>query len=114
MRILAMMVSAALLVLPGCDKNPAPAVPGGKTTAGDVGAMDHLIGKTKAQVIEELGKPKSHPHVTFCEAPLNWTQQEQDKYWNDTVADEWVYEGVVVDFNIHTKVISVRPASGSH
>jgi hypothetical protein len=102
MRILAIMVSAARLVLSGCDKNPA----------GSDGAMDHLIGKTKAQVIEELGKPTYHPHITYCVPPLNWTHQKQDKYWNETVTDEWGYEGCVVCFNMHGKVISVQPARG--
>ena len=69
-----------------------------------------LIGKDKDYVLKVMGEPVSEGHYdTTILDPRKHTQAEIDQWWESTPQSSLDYSDVRIQFNVHNKVIAVKP-----
>jgi len=71
----------------------------------------HLIGKTEAEVLSELGEPLLRGHTSLPPVRKGASQEEMRREMAKAESIKFLYnEDLVVAFNYKGYVISVRPA----
>jgi len=104
------LVIPAMALALGCSES-GPESPNGTPSAkGDVGLMSHLIGKTKEQVIAELGQPEEEFFVEYG-YPRTESAEEMQAYLARTVERGLVYPKYVVEVSATNRVLRVWPKS---
>jgi len=67
-----------------------------------------MMGKTKQDVLDLMGKPKAEEwYDNAIPDPSQHTQAEMDQWLESTPCSGLVYDDVVIQFNVHDKVVTV-------
>ena len=72
--------------------------------------LNTLIGKDKEYVLKVMGEPDAKgKYDTTILDPRKHTQAEIDQWWESTPQSSLDYGDVRIQFNVHNKVIAVKP-----
>lgn len=70
--------------------------------------IESMMGKTKKDVLDSMGKPKAEERYdNAIPDPSQHTQAEMDQWRESTPHSGLVYDDVVIQFNVHDKVVAV-------